>query len=382
MAVNRRYVLAGVVVALGVLTGAILLEVLGTILFAITVAYVLVPVQRWLVRRGVSVRLAAVGATLVGFVGALAVFAPIFVTIYYRLDELEELVRGLPTEVPIAVAGETYVVESAEVQEWLLATVSSVGIAFARALPELAIKFALFVILLFALVLKGQAAAQAAVAPVPHAYRDVFYALATRARETLYAIYVLQVATGISTLAIAYPLFWLLGYDAAFTLALIAAILQFVPIIGPSLLILPIVGFEIVAGDLAAAVVVGVLGISLVAWFPDVFVRPKLAHASVGLPGSLYFVGFTGGLFTLGPIGIVIGPLIVAVFVEAVELLADEIETDELTDFSPLADEFVPDGESTVDEDSPAVDDGGQATAGDAEQARFAESDVVDAGER
>ena len=375
MAVNRRYVLAGVVVALGVLTGAILLEVLGTILFAITVAYVLVPVQRFLVHRGLSEWLAAVAATLVGFVGALAVFAPIFVTIYYRLDELEELVRGLPTEVPIAVAGETYVVESAQVQEWLLATVSSVAIAFARALPELAIKFALFVILLFALLLKGRAAAQAAVAPVPHAYRDIVFALATRARETLYAIYVLQVATGIATLAIAYPLFWLLGYDAAFTLALIAAILQFVPIIGPSLLILPIVGFEIVAGDLAAAVLVGVLGIGLVAWFPDVYVRPKLARASVGLPGSLYFVGFTGGLFTLGPIGIVIGPLIVAVFVEAVELLADEIETDELAQFSALANELVPHGESTVGEDSARVAD-------DGEQATFAESEVIDTGER
>jgi predicted PurR-regulated permease PerM len=36
---------------------------------------------------------------------------------------------------------------------------------------------------------------------------------------------------------------------------------------------------------------------------------------------SLYFVGFVGGVLTLGAIGIIAGPLIVAILVEVVELL-------------------------------------------------------------
>ena len=323
--IDRRYALGGAVLVLGLLTGAILLEVMGTILFAITVAYVLVPVQRWLVRRGLSEWTSAVAATLVGFVGALAVFAPIFVTVYYRLDELEALIRGLPSEVPISAFGETVVLEAAAIRDPVLDWVQAAAFSIAAALPVLVIKFALFVILLFALLLKGRAAAKAAVAPVPPAYRDIVYALAARARETLYAIYVLQLATSAASLVIGYPLFHLLGYDMAFTLALFAAILQFVPIIGPSLLIAPIALYHVAAGELVAAALVGVLGIGLVAWLPDIAVRPRLARRSAGLPGSLYFVGFTGGLFTLGAIGIVVGPLIVAIFVEAVELLADEV---------------------------------------------------------
>ncbi|WP_049920080.1 AI-2E family transporter [Halobiforma nitratireducens] len=327
--------LAGFVAALGALTGAILLEVLGTILFALTVAYVLLPVQRWLTRRGLTEWTAAVAATVIGFVSAVTVFSPLFVTLYFRLEEVIAVVEGLPPEFSVTVLDVAYTIETAQIQAEAVDFIQGIAVSIASALPVLGIKFALFVLLLFALLLKGDAAGRAAIAPVPHEYRDIVYALARRTRETLYAIYVLQLATAISTLAIGYPLFWALGYDAAFTLALLAAILQFVPIIGPSLLITPIAIYHVVAGEIAAALLVGVLGIALVAWFPDVAVRPRLARRSAGLPGSLYFVGFTGGLFTLGAIGIVVGPLIVAVFVEAVELLADEVNGD--TRFGELA---------------------------------------------
>ncbi|WP_226004839.1 AI-2E family transporter [Natrinema salinisoli] len=325
---RRRYVLAGIVVALGIVTGGILLEVLGTILFALTVAYVLLPVQGWLVRRGLSEWTGALAATLIGFVSAIAVFAPIVVAMYFRIEQVVDAVEGLPRELTITVLEVAYPIKAGEVQTMAADYLSDAATLFALALPVLAIKFALFVVLLFGILLKGDEAGRAAVAPIPHEYRDVVYALATRARETLYAIYVLQVATSIATLVIAYPLFWVLGYEAALTLAIVAAVLQFVPIIGPSLLIAPIALYHVAAGDLVAAVLMGVFGLLLVAWLPDIAVRPRLARRSAGLPGSLYFVGFTGGLFTLGPIGVVVGPLLVAVFVEAVDLLADEVNTD------------------------------------------------------
>ena len=326
MTATRRHVLAGIVVVLGLVTGAILLEVLGTILFALTVAYVLLPVHGWLVRRGLSAWTAGVVATLIGFLGAVAVFSPIVYTLYVRRDELIAGLQLIPEEVTVTVAGGSLSIETVEAQAWAVGQVQALAISLATAAPELAVKFALFVILLFALLLKADDAIRATIAPVPHEYRDVVYALGLRIRETLYAIYVLQLATAVVTLLVGYPLFWLLEYEAPFTLALIAAILQFVPIIGPSLLVVPLALYELViAGDVVRGVLVGVLGVVLIAWGPDVTVRPRLARRSAGMPGSLYFVGFTGGLFTLGAIGIVVGPLIVAVFVEAVSLLSEEV---------------------------------------------------------
>ncbi len=317
-----------IVVALGVLTAGILLDVLGTILFALTVAYVLMPVQGWLVRRGLTEWTGTLAATVIGFVTAVAVFSPIVVALYFRIEQVEDAVQRLPRELSVTVLEATHTVEAGEVQALAVGYLSDAATSFALALPVLAIKFALFIVLMFGLLLKGEEAGRAAVAPIPHGYRDIVYALAQRARETLYAIYVLQVATSIATLAIAYPLFRILGYEAALTLSIVAAVLQFVPIIGPSMLIAPISLYHVAAGDLVAATLIGVLGLVLVAWLPDIAVRPRLSRRSAGLPGSLYFVGFTGGLFTLGPIGVVVGPLIVAVFVEAVDLLADEVNGD------------------------------------------------------
>jgi len=325
---QRRYVLAGIVFALGVVTGGILLEVLGTILLALTVAYVLVPVQRWFVRRGLTEWTGALAATLVGFGVALAVSTPLVVVFSLRLEQVVNAVAALPRELSVSAFGMTYAIETGAVQTAALEFVQGAATSFALALPVLAIKFALFVVLLFGLLLKGDAAGRAAIAPVPYEYRDVVYALARRARETLYAIYVLQVATSIATFAAAYPLFWGLGYEAALTLAIAAAVLQFVPIIGPSMLVIPIALYHVAVGDLVAAALLSTLGLVLIAWLPDVAVRPRLARRSAGLPGSLYFVGFTGGLFTLGAIGVVVGPLLVAVFVEAVDLLADEVNGD------------------------------------------------------
>ena len=360
--------LAGIVASLGLVTGAILLDVLGTIMFALTVAYVLLPVQGWLHRRGLSEWLSGVAATLLGFLGAVAVFAPLVVTLYVRIDEVRSLVEEVPREVPIAVLDYTYTVDVATVRSLTLEFLSDAAVSFASSLPVLAIKFALFVILLFALLLKAEDAGRAAIAPVPYGYRDVVYALADRARETLYAIYVLQFATSIATLLIGYPLFWLLGYDAAFTLAFIAAILQFIPMIGPSLLVGPIALYHLAVGELVAAVLVGVLGIGLVAWFPDMAVRPRLARRSAGLPGSLYFVGFTGGLFTLGPIGVVVGPLIVAVFVEAVDLLADEVNGDVTFAELAAADLEEPPGDpldAATESSVPSPDESGSRPADD-----------------
>ena len=356
---QRRYVLAGIVVALGVVTGGILLEVLGTILFALTVAYVLMPVQRWLVRRGLTEWTGALAATLLGFLGVIAVFSPLVVALYFRLEQVLDAIAALPRELSVSLFGMTYAIEAGQIQAAALEYLSGAATAFALALPVLAIKFALFVVLLFGLLLKGNEAGRAAIAPVPHAYRDVVYALAQRARETLYAIYVLQVATSVATLAVAYPLFWALDYEAALTLAIVAAVLQFVPIIGPSLLVVPIALYQVAVGDIAAATLIAVLGLGLVAWLPDVAVRPRLARRSAGFSGSLYFVGFTGGLFTLGAIGVVVGPLLVAVFVEAVDLLADEVNAD--ATFADLAEdgleESPDDAETTFDESDPPVAD-------------------------
>jgi hypothetical protein len=58
-------------------------------------------------------------------------------------------------------------------------------------------------------------------------------------------------------------------------------------------------------------------------------VGQRFSHRrTADLPASLYFVGFTGGVLTLGAVGIIAGPLAIALLVEAVSLLGDAVPDD------------------------------------------------------
>jgi predicted PurR-regulated permease PerM len=149
-------------------------------------------------------------------------------------------------------------------------------------------------------------------------------ALDGRVHDTLFAIYVLQLATAVGTFLIAAPVFVLLGYPFFITLATVCAVLQFIPILGPSLVLAAIAGFELLAGRPFQAALVFLVGGFFVAWLPDVFIRPRLARETANLSGGLYFIGFVGGLLSLGPVGVIAGPLVVAVVAELMNLVSVE----------------------------------------------------------
>lgn len=320
---SRDTVLGGLVVLIGLLTAFILLDVLGTVFFAITVAYAFTPVYRWLRNWGLPAWWASAATTTLVFVGAVAVFLPIVIVLYLRWATLTALIDQLPAHVTVAVADYSVTVAVSDLANYAAAYFQGLAPELAQTVLVLLVKVGLFGLVLFALFIAQGDAHRAALAVVPDGYHDVVAALEKRARSTLYAIYVLQALTGLATFLIALPVFFALGYPAPFSLAVIAGLLQFAPIVGPSILVGGIAVYHLSVGELGAAVLVTVVAGTLVAWLPDLLVRPRFARRTAHLPGSLYFIGFTGGVFSLGPIGIVAGPLVIALFAESVSLLAD-----------------------------------------------------------
>ena len=321
---RRTLVLTGLLAVLSVLAVFTLRQVFGTIFFAVTVAYVLYPVRQRLVKRGVGARIAAAASTTIAFVFVGVVFAPIAYSVYVRRSTFFEMVGDLPQEFSISVLERTYTVDLSTLVATAQDFVADAAIDAASAAPVLALKLFLFVLLVYALLLKPGMPGRALRRIVPPSYFDIVTALHERLRDTLYGLYVLQGATGVGTFLLALPVFFLLGYDATITLAVLSGILQFVPIIGPSVLIGVLVVLEVLAENVTQALLVGVAGLVFVAGLPDLLVRPRLSAIAADLPGSLYFIGFTGGILTMGAIGIIAGPVVVALLTECVELLAEE----------------------------------------------------------
>ncbi len=320
---ERQRVLGAVLIGVISLSIVALFEVLGTIVFALTVAYILAPFRRELRQRGVG-RIPATLIVTVGAVGGiLAILAPLVFVLFVRADQAVELIQQLPDSITLAAVGFEHQVTIEEIWDFLAGWLTDLAFAITAQVPILAVKFALFAFVVFALVHNERDIASSTFSVVPPRHRDIARALHRRARDTLYAIYILQGATALATVIIAMPVFYLLGYEAWLSLATVAGLFQFVPMIGPSVLIIAIIFSELILGQYLQAALVLVVGGVLIVAAPDVVIRPRLAAYATKLSGVLYFVGFVGGLLTLGAIGVIVGPLVVALLVETANLLAE-----------------------------------------------------------
>ncbi|WP_254273016.1 AI-2E family transporter [Haloarcula marina] len=321
---QRRYVLAGLLVLLGSLTTVLLFSVLATVFFAITVAYVLFPLSAWFVDQGLPKRVAAGLTTVIAFVGGSAILVPPVAVLYLRRRDLFRFLLELPETITIAFGEMRYTVDIQSTLVGARTVLADVAVGLASETPIIALKVVLFTILVYAMLWRPSAPGRVVYRTIPQQYHDVVTRFHERLRGTLYAIYVLQAATAFGTFLVAWAVFAVLGYRGAFALAVVAGILQFIPVVGPSVVVLAIAAAEVVVGDVVGAVLIAVLGLVLVGFLPDAVIRPRLARYTTGMPASLYFVGFTGGVLSLGLVGFIAGPVLVAMLVEAADLLAAE----------------------------------------------------------
>ena len=322
---SRRTVIGSLTVLAAILTAVLLWEVVATVFFAMTVAYVLGPVRRQLRSRGFSARVAAGLTTLAAFFGLIAVLTPLLVVLVLRVDDALAFLETIPESVTVPFGPFEHTLVTAEVAEYAGSLLLSAGGSVAAAAPVLLVKLALFAFIVYALLYYEQRTRRAMFALVPPGYRTLGEALHERSRRTLYGIYVVQAATGFATFLIALPVFIAFGYPSPVVLATLAGILQFIPVVGPSVLVLGLAAYHVMLGDTTSAIAILVVGWALIAAAPDFLLRPRLAAETAELPATLYFIGFVGGVLTIGPIGVIVGPLAVAVVAELAAHLSTEM---------------------------------------------------------
>jgi len=119
--------------------------------------------------------------------------------------------------------------------------------------------------------------------------------------------------------------FAILGIGAPVLWGAVMALLSIVPAVGTALVWLPaaivlIVNDRVVAG--VALILVGVLGIGLV----DNLLRPILVGRDTRMPDYLILLSTLGGLAGFGLAGIVIGPIIAALFLAVWQMAQSEFE--------------------------------------------------------
>ena len=117
--------------------------------------------------------------------------------------------------------------------------------------------------------------------------------------------------------------FWIVGLPAALLWGMMMAIASLLPAIGPAIIWGPVAVYLLATGAIWQAIVVIVSGM-LVIGLADNILRPILVGRDTGLPDWVVLVTTLGGIQALGLSGIVVGPLVAALFISAWQILTEQ----------------------------------------------------------
>jgi predicted PurR-regulated permease PerM len=151
----------------------------------------------------------------------------------------------------------------------------------------------------------------------PPVVREYVTQLSAVTVDTLYAIYVVQIAIAVLTFFIALPVFYLLGYGNILFYSFLAAFCELIPILGSSSTFVLIGAYALALGDTRGVFIAFFFGYLIVACVPEIYVRPVLVGRRVKISAFIMFIGIIGGILTMGLAGFVLGPVMVVLLINS-----------------------------------------------------------------
>ncbi|MHB9152731.1 MAG: AI-2E family transporter [Spirochaetales bacterium] len=182
---------------------------------------------------------------------------------------------------------------------------------------------AFMIFTLFFLLVDGRHLASLVVSAVPieSTYTKMFMQKMNESgRQLILGFFLVALYQG----AVMFILALIFGLKSSLVLATLTAIASFIPMVGTSLIWVPISLYIGLTGDVGRAITFFVLAAFFVS-FTDNFLRPMVLGERLRIHPLLIFFAIVGGLNLFGFNGLILGPLIVIIFFAAVELY-DQID--------------------------------------------------------
>jgi len=293
--------------------------ILDVVILAISLAVVAMPLKMWF-NRFMDAQVASFLVTFI--VGCIAVGALAFsvVIIYENADYLTGIITeiylalvgvglippGVANTPPIDVGG--FISSHMEnIQSGFLSVVSGIIAALFNVI--------IFILVLFIFLYFGKGIWQDLISGVPDALKSFVGKITDISTNTLYSIYIVHISTSVVTFFLAIPFFYLLGFGHVLFWSVVVALFQLVPILGPSMIMVLLGIYALAAGDYRAGVLIAIIGYPIVCAVPDLFFRPIMMGKRASIHPAIMWVGFFGGLWVMGLVGFVLGPLFLALLV-------------------------------------------------------------------
>jgi predicted PurR-regulated permease PerM len=119
-------------------------------------------------------------------------------------------------------------------------------------------------------------------------------------------------AAAYAALGIHSPILWALGISIS----------SFLPVVGSAIVWVPTVLLLLVKGSILRAVILFLVGLCVISMVDNVL-RPIIIGGRVKLPLPAIFFSVLGGIDVFGLIGLVVGPLVLAIFVSVIDMFKD-----------------------------------------------------------
>ena len=133
-------------------------------------------------------------------------------------------------------------------------------------------------------------------------------------------------------------IFWALGIQSPLLWGVVMTILALVPAVGSALIWLPVAIYLAIIGDYLSAAILAGFGV-LIIGSVDNFLRPVLVGADTKMPDYIILITTLGGLSVIGVNGLIVGPVIAAMFIASWEIFTASRYGDEMEEVSAEGDQ-------------------------------------------
>ena len=185
-------------------------------------------------------------------------------------------------------------------------------------------KIFVFFFSLGALLYHGDLAKERIMSRMPPVISEWVTKLSAVTVDTLYAIYVVQIAIAVLTFFIALPVFYLLGYGNILFFSFLAAFCELIPILGSSSAFVLVGAYALSLGDTRGVFIIFFFGYLIVSCVPEIYIRPVLVGRRVKINAIIMFIGIIGGLLTMGLAGFVLGPVMIVLLINSFRIYSSE----------------------------------------------------------
>jgi predicted PurR-regulated permease PerM len=187
--------------------------------------------------------------------------------------------------------------------------------------------FSAFILFLsvYLFLLKGETIFCQIMDALPKQFNESAGKITSLVSHTMYAIYIVSVEVAILTFAISLPFYYFLGYPAYLQLAIMSGLSMFIPIFGPLLVMIFLVMYNLSTGNINGALIAIFIIYPVVLWLPGSYIRSKLMGQRIGIHPVIMMIGIVGGISVMGMVGLILGPLFIALLVSSYLILIDKL---------------------------------------------------------